>query len=131
MVTRVCTSQITRARRLPHSSRWLQQPQSPKGSDSAHFSLDAARLTNVRPTQEPVPLLVGGNGPRVLRFASANADPVGITGLGKLLDDGHHHTVEWGAGALQRSMEVIAHGASAGKVIGISDGLKNPGRIAP
>lgn len=41
------------------------------------------------------------------------ADTVGITGLGKLLGDGHHHEAEWGIEALQRSLEVIRQAASA------------------
>ena len=49
----------------------------------AHITLQCARLEAPRPRQEPVPLLVGGNGRRVLRYAAEHADVVGLSGLGR------------------------------------------------
>lgn len=59
--------------------RWLDDPGTPA------------------PIQPSIPLLVGGNGRRVLSFAAAQADIVGVTGLGATLADGHSHAVEWAA----------------------------------
>jgi alkanesulfonate monooxygenase SsuD/methylene tetrahydromethanopterin reductase-like flavin-dependent oxidoreductase (luciferase family) len=53
------------------------------------------RLPHPRPIQERIPLLIGGNGRRVLAYAAERADVVGITGLGRTLADGHAHDVEW------------------------------------
>jgi probable F420-dependent oxidoreductase len=54
-----------------------------------------ADLGHPRPIQVPIPLLVGGNGRRVLDFAVTHADVVGINGLGATLADGHTHAVAW------------------------------------
>ncbi len=59
--------------------RWLDDPGTPA------------------PIQPSIPLLVGGNGRRVLSFAAAQAEIVGVTGLGVTLADGHSHAVEWAA----------------------------------
>lgn len=42
-----------------------------------HYRLDRARLAPI-PVQQPVPLLIGGGGPRMLRFAAREADVVGL-----------------------------------------------------
>jgi alkanesulfonate monooxygenase SsuD/methylene tetrahydromethanopterin reductase-like flavin-dependent oxidoreductase (luciferase family) len=55
----------------------------------AHVTLRGARLDAPRAQQQPVPLLVGGNGRRVLRYAAEHADVVGLFGLGRTLEDGH------------------------------------------
>jgi len=44
-----------------------------------------------RPIQARLPLLVGGGGDRVLGIGARLADAVGFTGLGRTLEDGHHH----------------------------------------
>ena len=46
--------------------------------------------------QEQVPLLVGGGNTRLLRWAAANADLIGLSGLGRTLADGHRHETRWG-----------------------------------
>lgn len=58
------------------------------------------RLVAPRPVQRPIPLLVGGNGQRVLRYAAARADVVGVTGLGATLADGHSHSTRWSADSI-------------------------------
>jgi alkanesulfonate monooxygenase SsuD/methylene tetrahydromethanopterin reductase-like flavin-dependent oxidoreductase (luciferase family) len=64
-------------------------------------------LTSPRPVQDRIPLMVGGNGARVLRFGAEHADIVGITGTGRTLADGHRHEVEWGAPAIERTVTRI------------------------
>lgn len=78
-----------------------------------HFTLTGAVLTEPRPVQEPVPLLVGGNGISVLRFGAEHADIVGITGLARTLGDGHRHEVDWTPSALARTVDAIASAAAA------------------
>jgi len=63
--------------------------------DSDVLRMTAARLEKPRPVQEPVPLLFGGGNTRLLRWAGEHADIVGLSGLGRTLEDGHSHTVRW------------------------------------
>lgn len=79
----------------------------------SHFTLANAMLTDPRPVQQPVPILVGGNGTRVLRFGAEHADIVGITGMTRTLDDGHHHEVDWSPSGLDRILRVITEAADA------------------
>jgi probable F420-dependent oxidoreductase len=81
--------------------------------DGEHFRLVDAVLDDPRPVRNPVPLLVGGNGDRVLRFAGRNADVVGITGLGRTLADGHRHEVDWSPEAVRRSIRTIRSAAGS------------------
>lgn len=83
--------------------------------DGAHFTLVDAVLDDPRPVRNPIPLLVGGNGARVLRFAARNAAIVGITGLGTTLADGHRHEVDWSREAIQQSMQTITSAADHGR----------------
>lgn len=62
------------------------------------------RLAAPRPVQDPIPMLVGGNGRTVLRYAAAHADIVGVTGLGATLADGHSHSTRWSAGAIDQDI---------------------------
>ena len=73
-----------------------------------HFTLTDAVLDDPTPVRNPIPLLVGGNGRRVLRFAARNADIVGITGLGRTLADGHRHEVDWSRPAVEQIMQTIS-----------------------
>ena len=61
-----------------------------------------------RPVQDRVPLLVGGNGARLLGAAGELADIIGLQGLGRTLEDGHRHEVKWTAAHLD---DQIAAGA--------------------
>ncbi len=54
-----------------------------------HYSLTNHRIYPV--PAAPPPLLVGGNGRRLLRLAAREADIVGFTGLGQTLSDGQRH----------------------------------------
>lgn len=76
-----------------------------------HVELVEAELADPRPVQEPLPLLVGGNGARVLRFAAERADVVGITGTGRTLEDGHSHEVDWSEAATAATVEAVLDAA--------------------
>jgi probable F420-dependent oxidoreductase len=52
-------------------------------------------LEQPRPVQERIPLLFGGGNSRLLRWAAENADLIGLSGLGRTLDDGHSHETRW------------------------------------
>ena len=80
-------------------------------SQGTHVTLHAAQLCEPRPLQATVPLLIGGNGDRVLRFGAATADRIGITGLGRTLADGDHHEVEWSVSGLDRIIGVVTQAA--------------------
>ena len=77
----------------------------------AHVQLKEAILKVPRPIQDPIPLMVGGNGPNLLRFAAGWADIVGITGLGKTLADGHSHEANWGSDTLNSTFGLVRSAA--------------------
>jgi probable F420-dependent oxidoreductase len=66
-----------------------------------------------RPTQQRLPILVGGNGDALLAHAGANADIIGLQGLGRTRDDGHSHEVKWGVAHLDAQIERVREGAGA------------------
>jgi len=70
------------------------------------------QLTGPRPVQQPVPVLVGGGNPALLRWGGAHADAVGLSGLGRTLADGHAHTVLWSAAQLDTHVGLVRHGAA-------------------
>jgi probable F420-dependent oxidoreductase len=77
-----------------------------------YLTLVDAELGQPRPVQDRVRLMVGGGGARVLRFAATHADIVGITGLGRTLEDGHKHEVAWDRPTVTRSLERVAAAAA-------------------
>lgn len=76
------------------------------------FDLRSAHVG--RSAQEHLPILVGGNGDRLLQHAGRHADIVGLQGLGRTLADGHRHEVLWSVEHLDRQIEQIRLGAAIG-----------------
>ena len=66
-----------------------------------------ARLEHPRPVQDRVPLLVGGNGRRVLEFARDHADIVGVSGLAATLADGHSHDTAWSIEEIDERLALV------------------------
>lgn len=64
-----------------------------------------------RSHQDRLPILVGGNGAALLGHAGAHADIVGLQGLGRTLEDGHRHTVNWSPEHLDRQIDQVRDGA--------------------
>jgi probable F420-dependent oxidoreductase len=60
-----------------------------------YVHVDDAFLLTPRPVEDAIPLLIGGNGARVLRLGGRAADIVSLTGLGRTLEDGHLHEADW------------------------------------
>jgi probable F420-dependent oxidoreductase len=77
--------------------------------DGEHYCVERARIP--RSAQDRLPILVGGNGERLLGFAGALADIVGLQGLGRTGDDGHSHEAKWSATHLDLQLEQIRAGA--------------------
>ena len=70
-----------------------------------------AALATPRPVHGRIPLLIGGNNRRLLEFAGAKADIVGIAGLGRTGADGHTHEVRWRDEQIDASLGAIHRGA--------------------
>ncbi len=64
--------------------------------------------------QNPIPLLVGGNGNRVLEYGGKHGDIVSISGLGATQADGHRHTPKWTPEEIAESVQTVETG-SAGR----------------
>jgi probable F420-dependent oxidoreductase len=79
--------------------------------DGEHLHLDEAFLLAPRPVQGRVPLLVGGNGTRLLELAGERADIVSLTGLGRTLEDGHHHHADWSPRSISERVELVCGAA--------------------
>ena len=73
----------------------------------AHIQVDDAYLLTPRPVQEKIPLLIGGNGERVVRLGGRVADIVSLTGTGRTLADGHRHEVDWSDAGISARVEMV------------------------
>ncbi|MPV36375.1 LLM class flavin-dependent oxidoreductase [Georgenia subflava] len=71
-----------------------------------------ATLAAPRPVQDRIPLTIGTSNSRLLRFAGARADVVGLSGLGRTLPDGHNHTVRWRPEDVDAQVGLVAEGAA-------------------
>jgi probable F420-dependent oxidoreductase len=80
--------------------------------DGEHYRLDGHRCWPVPTT--PVPILVGGNGDRVLRIAGRHGDIVGLTGFG-LGPDGRPALTHFTAAGLAERLAHV-HAAAAGRM---------------
>jgi probable F420-dependent oxidoreductase len=76
----------------------------------AHYTVERSRID--RPVQRPLPILVGGNGERLLNHAGGYADIIGLQGLGRTKEDGHRHEVDWSSTRLDQQIEQIREGAA-------------------
>jgi probable F420-dependent oxidoreductase len=70
-----------------------------------HYQLAGVRT--LRSAQEHVPILVGVNGKRALAHAARHADIIGLTMMGRTLEDGHRHEVRWEPGRLDATIADI------------------------
>ena len=75
-----------------------------------HYQLECVRP--LRSLQEHVPLLVGVNGKRALAHASRHADIIGLTMLGRTLEDGQRHEVRWQSDRLDATISYIREQAA-------------------
>ncbi|MFG3686441.1 LLM class flavin-dependent oxidoreductase [Micromonospora sp. NPDC047740] len=80
--------------------------------DSPDLVAHAARLTELRPVQDSVPLTIGTSNSTLLRWAGAHADVVGLFGAGRTLPDGHTHEVRWRADQIEAQLAHVAAGAA-------------------
>jgi probable F420-dependent oxidoreductase len=69
-------------------------------------------ITLMRSAQARVPILVGVNGKDALAHAATHADTIGLTMLGRTLEDGQHHEVRWQADRLDATVAHIAEHAA-------------------
>jgi probable F420-dependent oxidoreductase len=79
----------------------------------ARIHVDDAYLLTPRPVQEKIPLLIGGNGERVVRLGGRVADIVSLTGTGPTLADGHRHQVDWTDAAITERVSIVRAAAPA------------------
>jgi probable F420-dependent oxidoreductase len=70
-----------------------------------HYDLDQVRT--LRSMQGHVPLLVGVNGKQALGHAAKHADIIGLTMLGRTLEDGQRHEVRWEQDRLDATVTYI------------------------
>lgn len=72
-----------------------------------------AQLTEPRPVQERVPLLIGTANSRLLGWAGEHADIVGLTGFGRTKSDGHQHEARWRLADIDAQVELARAGGDA------------------
>src|SRR5438132_11030659 len=77
----------------------------------AHYRLDKARTMRALP--ERVPIMIAVNGRAALAHAAQHADIIGLTMLGRTLEDGQRHAVRWEADRLDRTIDYIRAQAGA------------------
>jgi probable F420-dependent oxidoreductase len=82
--------------------------------DGPSFVVDHAQIVQPVALQKAVPLLVGGNGQRLLEFAGRHADIVSISGLGRTKADGHAHEPKWTYAEVSASIAAVHRGSLQG-----------------
>ena len=76
-----------------------------------YYRLQGVRIMRAR--QDHVPFLIAVNGQAALAHAAEHADIIGLTMLGRTLEDGHRHEVRWKADRLDRTIAYIREQAGA------------------
>ena len=71
-----------------------------------HYQLTGVRTK--RSLQSRLPILVGVNGRDALAHAAQHADTIGLTMMGRTLEDGNRHEVRWEADRLDATVAFIA-----------------------
>ncbi|MEV6301337.1 LLM class flavin-dependent oxidoreductase [Actinoplanes sp. NPDC051861] len=79
----------------------------------ALLSKEKQGLEKPRPVQERIPLTVGTANSRMLRWAGEHADIVGLSGLGRTLEDGHRHEARWRTAQIDHQIECVQAGAAS------------------
>ena len=79
--------------------------------DGAHYHLH--NVKTLRSQQDHLPLLVGVNGKAALAHAARQADIIGLTMLGRTLEDGHRHEARWQPERLDATIAHIDEQAGA------------------
>ncbi|MBB2943205.1 putative F420-dependent oxidoreductase [Actinoplanes lutulentus] len=69
-------------------------------------------LASPRPVQERVPMTIGTANSRLLHWAGGHADIVGLSGLGRTLEDGHRHEARWRTAQIDHQVERVVAGAA-------------------
>jgi hypothetical protein len=72
-----------------------------------------AELSTPRPVQERVPLTIGTANSRLLGWAGAHADVVGLTGFGRTKADGHQHEARWHLAEIDAQVALARRGGGA------------------
>ena len=72
-----------------------------------HVRLHQAHLCRPSGPDVTIPLLVGGNGRCVLRYAAPDADLIELTGLGRTIPGGQAHVPDWAPTAVDRRIALI------------------------
>ncbi|MFU8849992.1 LLM class flavin-dependent oxidoreductase [Micromonospora sp. SL1-18] len=80
--------------------------------DTPDLAAHAARLTELKPVQDRVPLTMGTANSALLRWAGAHADVVGLTGFGRTLPDGHRHEARWRTDQIEAQLAHVTAGAA-------------------
>jgi probable F420-dependent oxidoreductase len=75
-----------------------------------HYQLEGVRT--MRALQARLPILVGVNGTRALTHAAQHADVIGLTMLGRTLDDGQRHVARWEPERIDRTVAHIRDAAA-------------------
>jgi probable F420-dependent oxidoreductase len=73
--------------------------------EGEHYQLNGVQT--LRSLQEHLPILVGVHGRRALAHAARHADIIGLTMVGKTLEDGQHHAVRWAPEQLDDAVAYI------------------------
>lgn len=61
----------------------------------------------MEPSEDTIPTLVGGGNTALLDFAGEHADIMGLSGLGRTLEDGHRHEVRWTHDRIQAQVDRV------------------------